>query len=151
MIMTNGLFDVFAQRLKIARGRVGLTQGQVAAYEDTTQQYISQLEKGINRPPAIELLHQLAIRYRTSADYLLGLTNDPTPASRRELSPSTREMRDVFEDLTPWRQDELLALARAMLDNQRRQDHDPETESLLSLIETKHGPDARRRALEEMT
>ena len=147
--MTNDIFEMIAHRLKTARDRIGLTQGQVAAYEKVSQQYISQLEKGINRPPAIQLLYQLTLRYRTSADYLLGLTNDPTPANRRELSPSTREMRTIFEDLSTHRQEELISLARTMLDNQRRME-DSEEQSLFGLIEAKHGPDARRRAAEEV-
>jgi transcriptional regulator with XRE-family HTH domain len=142
------ILDILAIRLEQCRKARGLTQGQAAEYEGVTQGYISNLENGHNRPSVIPILARLAKRYNTSMDYLCGLTSDPTPASRRELSPAVREMRDVFEDLNPMRQDELLALARAMLDNQRRI-NDPEAETMNFLIKVQSGDSSR--AVKEMT
>jgi transcriptional regulator with XRE-family HTH domain len=115
--------EIMPTRLKECRKSARLSQGQVAEYEGCTQQYISQLESGVNKPPVVELLYRMANRYQTSVDYMLGLTNDPTPASRRELSPAVREMRGLFEQLTPARQDEAMALMRAMLDNQNKSEN----------------------------
>lgn len=67
-------------RLRERRERAGLTQGQVAAYEDCSVSYLSQLERGENRPNVWPMLARLAARYHTSADYLLGLTDDAQPA-----------------------------------------------------------------------
>jgi transcriptional regulator with XRE-family HTH domain len=150
---TDIVLDALGGRLAERRKARGLSQGQAGEYEGTGQAYISNLENGYNRPGVVSLLARLAKRYNTSLDYLCGLTNDPTPASRRELSPSVREMRNVFEDLSPGRQDEAIALMRAMLDTQRRRESvmsGSAAQQLLNLIELQAGPDARERAVREM-
>jgi transcriptional regulator with XRE-family HTH domain len=67
------------ERLREMREQAGLSLGQVGAYEGVTPQYLSQLEKGVRAPNVWPLLARLARRYKTSADYLLGLSDDPRP------------------------------------------------------------------------
>lgn len=67
------------QRLREQRKRAKLSLGQVAEYEGIGLQYLSKLERGVNSPPAWVLLAKLAIRYGTTTDYLLGLTESPLP------------------------------------------------------------------------
>ena len=67
------------QRLREQRKKANLSLGQVAEYEGIGLQYLSKLERGVNSPPAWVLLAKLAIRYGTTADYLLGLTESPLP------------------------------------------------------------------------
>lgn len=84
-------------RLKEQRQRAGLTQSQAAELEGLSRQYIWKLEEGENEPPAWPLLVKLARRYQCSADYLLGLTDDPAA----ELSaPLTGEVLTLLERLT---------------------------------------------------
>jgi transcriptional regulator with XRE-family HTH domain len=64
-------------RFKKARDRAGLSQGQVAEYAQTAQGYISDIEHDKRSPGGWNLLVQLATQYKTSTDYLLGLTDDP--------------------------------------------------------------------------
>lgn len=66
-------------RFKKARDRAGLSQGQVAEYAETAQGYISDIEHDKRSPGGWSLLAQLATKYKTSTDYLLGLTDDPRP------------------------------------------------------------------------
>jgi transcriptional regulator with XRE-family HTH domain len=66
-------------RFKKARDRVGLSQGQVAEYAETGQGYLSNIELNKRWPSTWELLEKLARQYKTSTDYLLGLTDDPKP------------------------------------------------------------------------
>ena len=66
------------KRLRERRENAGLTQGQVAAYEGYDVNYISKLERGTNHPNVWPLLARLAERYRTTTDYLLGVTDDPS-------------------------------------------------------------------------
>ncbi len=73
-----------AERLRQRREYIGQSQGQVAQYEGISQTYISALESGRNSPPVWPLLANLARRYRTSTDYLLGLTDDPRPVVQEE-------------------------------------------------------------------
>jgi transcriptional regulator with XRE-family HTH domain len=66
-------------RFKKARDRVGLSQGQVAEYAETGQGYLSNIELNKRWPSTWGLLEKLARQYKTSTDYLLGLTDDPKP------------------------------------------------------------------------
>ena len=75
--------DVFAARLKERRLAAGYTQREVGELEGVGQSYISNLENGYQRPKVIEIVADLARLYDTSADYLLGLTDDPTPPQAR--------------------------------------------------------------------
>jgi len=146
---SNRILDTMAVRLADSRKARRLGQAQAGEYVGTKQAYISNLENGHNRPGVVPLIVLLARTYRTSVDYLLGLTNDPTPASRRELSPSLRELRDMFEDLTPARQDEAMALLRAMRENQNRI-YEEENQRMRTLIDIQTGSDNRSRTSEDV-
>ena len=70
-------------RLRDIREDRDYTQTTVASYLHVRQNTYSQYETGQRQIP-LELLIRLALFYRTSTDYLLGLTDDPTPYPRRE-------------------------------------------------------------------
>ncbi len=59
--------------LRDLREDADLTQKEVAAVLNTTQQVYSRYEKGINEMPVRHLI-TLARFYRVSADYILGLS-----------------------------------------------------------------------------
>ena len=65
-------------RIKNMREDHDLTQKQVAEYLNIKQNTYSQYETG-NRQIPIEVLVALAELYKTSADYLLGLTDQKKP------------------------------------------------------------------------
>lgn len=67
------------ERFRKAREKVDLSQGQVAVYAETGQSYLSNIELGKRWPSTWTLLSKLANRYQVSTDYLLGLSDDPTP------------------------------------------------------------------------
>ena len=85
------------ERLREQRERNGLTLGQVAEYDGLTRQYLSNLELGRNEPSVWPLLAKLARRYNVSADYLLGLTDDPLV---RLPGPASGEMLALLQRLT---------------------------------------------------
>ena len=62
----------FTERLKEARKEEGLTQGQLAAAINTTDDSIFSWEKGRSQP-SIENLYALCKALGVSADYLIGL------------------------------------------------------------------------------
>lgn len=65
----------------------GFSQRVPAVYLHVTQPMCSDYERGkVNLP--IDVLKKLALLYKTSANYLLELTDDPTPPPR---SGKTRE------------------------------------------------------------
>ena len=71
-------------RIKDLREDNDFTQQQVADYLNIKQNTYSQYETG-NRQIPIDVLKALALLYKTSVDYLLGITNqkDPYPRAKK--------------------------------------------------------------------
>lgn len=69
-------------RLKKLRKENGYTQSYVASYLNVQQNTYSQYENGLRDVP-LERLVQLARLYDTSVDYILNLTDDDFPYSRK--------------------------------------------------------------------
>ncbi len=65
----------FAKRLRELRLQYELGQAQVAKMANVTKNAISTYENG-TRQPSFETLIRLAVIYRVSTDYLLGVAND---------------------------------------------------------------------------
>ena len=68
-------------RIKDLREDRDLTQREIAAYLHIKQNTYSQYETGQRQLP-IDILIALARYYKTSTDYLLGLTDEPKPYSK---------------------------------------------------------------------
>lgn len=69
---------MFAKRLRTLRKSHNLTQSDIAEKLNIAKSTVAGYEKNF-RNPKIETLNQLAEFFHTSTDYLLGLTDDPTP------------------------------------------------------------------------
>ena len=67
-------------RIRDLREDADLTQRQVAEELMCDQSLYSKYERG-ERPLPLEAAVRLALFYKTSLDYLVGLTDDPTPRS----------------------------------------------------------------------
>lgn len=72
----------YSQRLRALREDNDKTQKEIAVVLKTTQQYYGQYEIG-NRPLHIDHLITLCKYYNVSADYILGLTDTPTPLNTK--------------------------------------------------------------------
>lgn len=154
------------ERLRERREAAELTQGQVAEYEGVVRSYISNLERGTNEPAVWELLARLARRYGTSADYLLGLTDDPTGrgvvqvgerravyvADEVGVHREAQRLLDVWGRLDRWRRRELVFVARGMLTAQEAEmaaaargegEAVSELRSLLASVESRLGGGVR--------
>ena len=70
--------ELFGSRLREARQRIGESQTEAAAVLGGTATLISDMEKG-RRTTTLDKFAQLAQHYNISADYLLGLTDEPRP------------------------------------------------------------------------
>lgn len=70
--------DNYYRRLKDLREDHDLTQQQVAEYLGMKQPQYSRYERGVRDIPT-DVLIRLAKLYKTSTDYILGLTNQPRP------------------------------------------------------------------------
>lgn len=73
--------EVLSQRLKTCRKEHKYTQKEVAIYCDITETAYQNYELG-TREPKLSILIRIAGLYRVSLDYLVGLTDDPTPYQR---------------------------------------------------------------------
>ena len=65
-------------RLRDLREDHDLSQEKVAAYLQMKQPQYSRYERGLRDIPT-DVLIRLAFLYKTSTDYILGLTNNPNP------------------------------------------------------------------------
>ena len=70
--------EIFGQRLKEVRTRSKETQQDLAEYLDSAKNSISEIENG-KRTTTAEKIAMICEHYHISADYLLGLSDDPTP------------------------------------------------------------------------
>lgn len=75
---------MLGQRLRSRRKEIGLTQEQLAEQVKTKKTTISNYETGYSTPNN-EMLSDLADVLRTTSDYLLGRTDDPTPNLTEQL------------------------------------------------------------------
>jgi transcriptional regulator with XRE-family HTH domain len=114
--------NAIGNRLRQRREAIGLSQGQVAQYEGISQSYLSDIERGRNEPAVWSLLAQLARRYHTSTDYLLGLTTDPSPPKIAEQPEVLQEVYTVALQLSERRQRESLHILQALLDLDRAEE-----------------------------
>ena len=69
-------------RIRDLRTDRGLTQEQVATFLHVSQNTYSQYEIGTSRFP-LDVVVKLAEYYGVSVDYLVDLTDDPTPYPRK--------------------------------------------------------------------
>ena len=73
-------------RIRDLREDKDLTQGAIAARLLCDQSLYSKYERGQRELP-LRLAVQLAEYYGVSVDYLVGLTDDPTPYPRKRKQP----------------------------------------------------------------
>ena len=71
------------ERIRNMRIDRGLTQKEIAKILNVKQNTYSQYETGVLNYP-LDVVIRLAIYYKTSIDYLVGLTDDPHPYERKK-------------------------------------------------------------------
>ena len=67
------------QRIRDRREQIGLSQEALGHRIGKDGQYVSKLERGIRTNITTDTLEQLAAALVCSADYILGLAEDPRP------------------------------------------------------------------------
>ena len=70
--------ELFGQRLRELRKQKGETQSDLAAVLGILKTQVSEMENG-NSSTTLEKLALICEHYKVSADYLLGLSDDPSP------------------------------------------------------------------------
>ena len=74
--------NVFAERLKKLRESKGYSQKELGTISGVDASLISRYEQG-ERTPTVDNLTSLAKALETTTDYLLGLTDNPLPCSKK--------------------------------------------------------------------
>ena len=74
--------DSYYRRLRELREDHDLTQQQVAEYLGMKQPQYCRYERGLRDIPT-DILIRLAQFYKTSADYILEISDDPRPSFRK--------------------------------------------------------------------
>lgn len=67
--------SVFAERLRNLRDATGQTQGEVGKAVGKSRESVSKYEIG-DREPDTEAIAAIAMHFKVSADYILGITDD---------------------------------------------------------------------------
>ena len=130
--------SVYGDRIKEIRKRNGVTQQALAEAASVGNSYISMLENGTNTPNW-QLLADFATKLECSADYLLGLVDEPQ-GRVAGLSEAEERLLGLLRLLGPSQIDEaakLLAHYMALPADQR-QAVDRQLESLSFLVRTLH-------------
>lgn len=91
--MVTGVTDMAPQapgeRIRALRTARGWSRNKLAALAEISQGNLSDIENGKVKSPSGAIIGRLADTLGTSADYLLGLIDDPAPADRqRKLTPA---------------------------------------------------------------
>ena len=76
---------ILSQRLRDCREKGGYTQREVSIYCDLTEKAYQNYELGTHEPK-LSIIMRIAEFYKVSIDYLVGLTDDPTPYPRKGKS-----------------------------------------------------------------
>jgi transcriptional regulator with XRE-family HTH domain len=121
------------ERLREQRKRAKINVKDAAASLNISKSYISMLESGDSKPNW-ELLAGLATLYGVSADYLLGIVDDPQPVRGEDLPPTVREIVHLAVEWPPTRQQELLDHAHVLDRAQQRAANLSEYDSLMAMF-----------------
>ena len=76
--------DIFCMRVKKLRKSMNEQQKDLAEAIGTTQAAISDIENG-RRATSFDKLAAICMHYNVSADYLLGLIDDPRPLKMEQM------------------------------------------------------------------
>jgi transcriptional regulator with XRE-family HTH domain len=83
--------SVLGSRLRELRKKAGFTQGQLVEYSGVSQSSLSDIERGKIAPKTLDAIATLAKYYKTTTDYLLGLTDHAEPYPAASNSPASKD------------------------------------------------------------
>lgn len=111
---------MISNRLRELRDDLGNSQDGMAAAAGVSQRRWSDWER--QDPQQMTALANVARHYGVSADYLLGLTDDPRPGSLSRLSPAGTAFLRMLQGMSEDAQRDAVAVAQVLYEaDQRRQ------------------------------
>ena len=75
--------ELLSKRLRDCRKQGKYTQRDVSIYCDITEHAYQNYEAG-RQEPKLSIIMRIAEFYKVSIDYLVGLTDDPTPYPKKQ-------------------------------------------------------------------
>lgn len=106
--------EAISERIKLRRKQLGLTQEDLAEMAESTQHRIWLYESGKGMP-SLDKLILLAEALGTSADWLLGLSDDIMPiSSAKDLSDAELRLLNIYRSKSPEAQQRLLDVAKVV-------------------------------------
>jgi transcriptional regulator with XRE-family HTH domain len=112
-----GTVMILKERLVEQRLALGLSKKKLAEMLNLEQSTYGKYELG-KRQPSLEMLQKLSEIFAVSVDYLLGISDEPTLQSNKELSKSDNSLSDCGDTkivITKAEQDHLLKTSLEML------------------------------------
>lgn len=98
-------FNFDGMRLKVQRKKIRLTQKELAKLLGLHQSAVCDYERG-RATPSVKTIAGLAVTLCTSADYLLGLTENPNPSRPVTALPAKEfELLEAFCSLPAEKQE----------------------------------------------
>ena len=89
------------ERMSFRMRQCGLNSTDFADAIGVTKQQVSNWTKtGGANMPTLEQMQRMAAVLRTSCDYLLGVTSDPSPPTREQLRLPRPQLEAALEDIT---------------------------------------------------
>jgi len=117
--MKNAMANIFGARLKEIRKAKNMSQAELAEAVGTSQSRIADYEAG-KTFPTVPVIIRIAKFLNVSADYLLGLTDNPQPWNN-DLPESVKKQ---LEDYKKWKkkQEKLLKLLQEALEELKKEE-----------------------------
>lgn len=138
--MTRRLLDTTGKRIKALRADLGLSQTDVstraknAGFRPISQTRLSEAENNDEKSLGGDILKSLAFCLETSVDYLLCLTDDPSPIRGKTthyISAEADRIATMIDRIVDEnRRAELEIVVRAMVESQERERRKIEDETL---------------------
>ena len=102
-------------RIRQRRKELRISQEELAAALGTTQSQISRYEKGENDPTG-EVLASLARELETTADWILGLTDEISRAARSfdDLSADEQQLVEIYRSKSLEKRKQVVEVARVL-------------------------------------
>lgn len=92
------MVEGMSQRLKDLRIQLGLSRKQVADLLGCSEMTIASYEQGVSQPPA-DTLMKLTYIYRTTSDYILGISPDTKMFFSSVSEEKQAELSSIFRQL----------------------------------------------------
>ena len=89
--------EILGERIKLSREIKGYSKKELSNILEIHWTHLDKIEQG-KRLPSLSLLHKIIETLEVSADYLLGLTDNPTPCTK-ELPEHIKKQLEEYQRL----------------------------------------------------